>query len=98
MLSRLFDDTSYAREFEKAVAPAITGGRPDFRSDVLRFRRSMSREVAVLESIAGRLDLVPTVVTNQGNGPGSTGRTDSLEVEALFEMIVSDQDVRNASK
>lgn len=59
LLMRIFDSPSLANEFNPPIGFAIAGGPSDLARDVREFLRDMDRDIATLESIRERLELIP---------------------------------------
>ncbi len=98
LLKRLFDTSSYADEFNPRVGFAISGGRREFGSLVRDFVDEVKRDIAILESIADRLELIPEPGPEKENAAAVTLDSGPSAMGKLFDVLVSDEDVKNASR
>lgn len=79
LLSRYFDNTKYAEEFDYAglgsVSIAVWGGPPPLGEKVKGMRDRMGAKIQKLESISERLELIP--------GPKGTIKKDEIPQKAM---------------
>ncbi len=68
LLKRLFDTPSFEQELNDAIGFVVSGGPRDLRYEAKEFLRDMDRDIAKLESIRERLELIPEPVSAATEG------------------------------